>query len=306
MEIVRVGIESLNKNRVLKEFLRGVLALLSIVVTHYAGFLYKVPSVMISIAAVEFFPTFSALFAFYLAFSYATARVFGFLLSQIAAISYISVGSIIFRYGKFLKIKRYLKLYKARLKEESDLYWMFVVLLFCFFFSFAYIRTVTFEFSGFFIFCVVVILVAAILKTDILVISPVAIARRMVNKLRLKYRREMLASYMFVFVGVVLALSYYTGVLRFERLQGEEAVEVASGGFTGSVKILISNADGILAIEENDEVFNYVYASGETVIRLPYNKKPSTSSDAEAGDSANQPAESGNRLQPPAQVTEEN
>jgi hypothetical protein len=292
MEIVRVGLESLNKNKVIKEFLKGVLALLSVVVTHYAGFLYKIPSVMISVAAVEFFPTFSALFAFYLAFSYATARVFGFLLSQIAAISYISVGSIVFRYGKFLKIKRYLKLYKDRMKEENNLYWVFVVLLFCLFFSFAYVRAVTFEFSGFFIFCVVVIFVAAVLKTDILVISPMSIARRAVNKLRLKYRREMLASYMFVLVGIVLALSYYTGVLRFERLQGEKAVEFKSSGFNGSIKILISNADAVLAIEENDEVFSYVYASGKTVIRLPYSKKPATPADAESVNSGDQPAES--------------
>lgn len=282
MEVFKVGLERLNDNKVLKSAVKSGLALLSIMVTHYAGFLYKLPSAIVSVAAVEFFPTFSALFIFYLTFCYATARVFGFLFSQVGVVGYIFFSSAVYRYGRYVRVKKYLKTYKARSEEESNFYLISVGIVFSLLFLIAYVRPVSFEFSSFFIFCVAVIFISAVLKTDILVLRFRSVVRRLINERRLKYRREMIASYMFVVVGMFLALSYYAGVLRFERLERERAVEYASDYLVGDLKILMSNKDAVLAIEDSEEFFTYVYASGSAVIRLPYKKQNVLPADEEA------------------------
>ncbi|MDR8016016.1 hypothetical protein [Ectopseudomonas guguanensis] len=273
MEVIKLGLERLNSNKVLKGAIKGGLALLSIVVTHYAGFLYKLPSAIVSVAAVEFFPAFSAIFIFYLTFCYATARVFGFLFSQLAVVGYIFVSGMIYRYGRYVRVKKYLKAYKARSEEENNFYLISVAAMFLGLFLIVYVRPVSFELSGFFIFCVVIIFISAILKTDVLVLRFGSVLRRLFNERRLKYRREMIASYMFVVVGIFLALSYYAGTLRFERLEREKVVEYTSDNLVGDLKILISSKDAVLAIEDNEEFFTYVYASGSAVIRLPYKKQ---------------------------------
>lgn len=130
IEVVRFCHAKINEHKVLWLCVRASLIFLAFIVTHYAGFITNFPIWVISAAAVDLFPTFSALFVFYVTFCYSVARVMSFLISQFFMVISITTDGVDRRGHKFLWLRKYVKRYKNRSDEESAYYWAMTAFVF--------------------------------------------------------------------------------------------------------------------------------------------------------------------------------
>lgn len=281
VEAFKLGYAKLNEYKLLWLCLRGVFIFLALVITHYAGFITGFPIWVISAAAVDLFPTFSALFLFYLTFCYSVARVMGFVLSQFIVSMSIFFTGADRRGHKFRWLRKYVVNYKGRSDEESAYYWGMTVFAGVGLLFLTYVTPSGFTLSIIPMSAVLVLIFAAVLKTDILVAKPSKLFRKL--KKRPRYRGNLISGMGFVFFGVVLSLSYYAGVLRFERLINEKPIDYASSSLKANLVVLISNRDSVLGIEETESAISWIYSSGEVVMKRTYEKKsePKPSGDAE-------------------------
>lgn len=271
IDVVRFCHAKINEYKLLWLCARVSLVFLAFIVTHYAGFITNFPIWVISAAAVDLFPTFSALFIFYVTFCYSVARVMSFLVSQFVVAVSITTDGVDRRGHKFLWLRKYIKRYKNRSDEESVYYWGLTAFSFVGLLFLMYVRPSDFTLGSISIGALVVLIIAAVLKMDVMVLSPKRVASKVMRKAR--YRNNLLSSMGFVFFGVILSLSYYAGDLRFARLINESPVEYVASGFKSNLVVLISNADAVLGLEESESSFSWVYFSKGVLMRRSYEKK---------------------------------
>ena len=271
--VLKLILNRLRKNKTILAMLKGAIAIFSIVVTHYAGFLSGFPIVMISASAVDMFPTFSTLFLFYLTFCYSVSRVAGFVISQGMAGSSILSSVFYYRRPRIPRLRAYIKQYKSRVTEESFLYYGMTLSIFLLLFYITYVHPKELRLSPYFLIATVFILIAALLKSDILVLKPKAIIKRIKNKLRLKYRDNLFSAYVSLGFGIVLCAAFYAGDLRRDRLMQENATAYKSSMLEGNVKILMSNSRSVVGVEEGEEMVTWIYASKDAVQRFNYRKR---------------------------------
>ena len=271
IDVIRFCHAKINEYKVIWLCARVSLVFLAFIVTHYAGFLTSFPIWVISAAAVDLFPTFSALFIFYVTFCYSVARVMSFLVSQFVVAVSIIIDGVDRRGHKFLWLRKYIKRYKNRSDEESAYYWGLTVFSFVGLMFLVYVRPSDFTFGSVSVGGLVVLVVAAFLKMDVIVLSPKRVVRKIIRKSR--YRDNLLSSLGFVFFGIILSLSYYAGDLRFDRLTNESPVEYVADGFKSNLIVLISNSDSVLGVEESDSSVSWVYFSKGVMMRRSYEKK---------------------------------
>ncbi|RIA36173.1 hypothetical protein DFO61_0635 [Ectopseudomonas oleovorans] len=284
IDVVRFCHAKINEYKLLWLCARVSLVFLAFIVTHYAGFITNFPIWVVSAAAVDLFPTFSALFIFYVTFCYSVARVMSFLVSQFVVAVSITTDSVDRRGHKFLWLRKYIKRYKNRSDEESVYYWGLTTFSFVGLLFLIYVRPSDFTLGSVSIGALVVLVVAAVLKMDVMVLSPKRVASKVMRKAR--YRNNLLSSMGFVFFGVILSISYYAGDLRFSRLINESPVEYVTSGFKSNLVVLISNADAVLGLEETENSVSWVYFSKGVVMRRSYEKKQDhESSEESASDS---------------------
>ncbi|SDI71003.1 hypothetical protein SAMN05216588_12284 [Pseudomonas flavescens] len=285
---MKVTYEKLKEQQFLMLCVKFALVFFALSITHYAGFIAGFPIWVISAAAVDMFPAFSKLSVFYIAFCYSISRVLGFVTSQfIISISTIASGTGK-KENKFSWLKKYVVDYKGRSEEESAYYWVLTIFSTVGMVFLTYVTPSDFAFSTVPVLAMVVLVVAALLKMDVMVVRvskiPIKILRRP------KYRANLVPRMGFVLLGFALCLSYYTGLLRFERLMKEPPIEYKSGDFTASLVVLISSGDSVLGIEETEDFVYWTYSSGDTVMKRSYRKKsspkPSSDSSVEQGSKA--------------------
>lgn len=271
IEVVRFCHAKIHEYKVLWLCVRVALVFLAFIVTHYAGFITSFPIWVISAAAVDLFPTFSALFIFYVTFCYSVARVMSFLVSQFVVVVSITVDGIDRRGHKIAWLRKYVRRYKNRADEESVYYWALTAFSFVGLLFLIYVSPNDFTFGSVSFAALFVLVVAAALKMDMIVLSPKRVVVKFVRKAR--YRNNLLSGLGFVFFGVILSVSYYAGDLRFERLINESPIEYVSDGFKSNLIVLISNSGSVLGIEESEDAVSWVYFSKGVVMRRSYEKK---------------------------------
>lgn len=262
----------IKEEKILVSLAKGLLVILSILVTHYAGFISHFPIALVSAAAVEMFPTFSALTLFYLTFCYSFARVAGFVFSQGGVAFSIFIGAACHRKGWRQRLRQYIRLYKNRPAEESI--WnigittiFFICLLFL-----VYVAPESLNLGPVFYICAVMILMAAILKSDLMVLKLKDLAKRLKNKRRKKYRDSLFSSYLFLVFGLMLSGAFLAGSLRYYRLMGEGSVVYESANLKAELRVFINSSDSVVGLLEDEEYMTWVYASKDAVMRFPYKK----------------------------------
>nr|WP_152665034.1 hypothetical protein [Pseudomonas toyotomiensis] len=287
MNDVSLGLilNKIKENKLLISLAKGMLVVLSILVTHYAGFLSHFPIALVSAAAVEMFPTFSALTLFYVTFCYSFARVAGFVVSQGGVAFSIFIGAAYHRKGWRQRLRQYVRLYKNRPAEESI--WnvgITIIFFFCLLFL-VYVTPESLNLGPVFYVCSVMILMAVLLKSDLMVLKPKSLVKRVKNKRRKKYRESLFASYLFLGFGVVLSGAFVSGFLRYDRLMGEQPIVYKSANLKAELKVFISSSDSVVGLQEDEDYITWIYASKDAVMRFPYRRKSSISDETQKEES---------------------
>lgn len=251
--------------------LKAVMAFLSLGTVHYIGFLIEVPFEIVSVASLRFVTSFVATFTFYVMFCYMVTKVFSFAISQfyysaLAPLAALTIAASK-RFPKWLA-KPAKKMHRETNIAEKLIYWVFFFLIFTVMFNFAYLD---FDFStvgqltwmG-----VIGVVIASILKSGIL-IRPKTQIQRILDKKRIALRRSLMRDYSYLLAGSVVAISFYTGMLRFEKMMTEDLVNFESERFRGQVHVLLNVNDTYLLVETGFKKRIFIFLTESMMMRLP-------------------------------------
>ncbi|MHB2050352.1 hypothetical protein [Pseudomonas sp. VEM90] len=250
---------------------KAALVFLSLGTVHYVGFLMEVPLEIVSIVSLKFVASFVGTFTFYLTFCYIVAKVLSFSISQFYYSALAPLAALTFAASKLLP--NWLKKPARRMHRETNtaeklIYWVSFVFIFIFAINFSYLKfnyssvgKITWvSASG--------MAVAAFLKCGIL-IRPRTQVRRILDKKRIALRKSLVRDYSYLIAGLALVLSYYTGMLRFEKIMTERLVDFKSENHQGQAHVLLSVDGAYLLAESNLNKQELLYINDGVTIRLP-------------------------------------
>lgn len=264
-----------NKSSV-KLAVRVVLVALSLASAHYSGFMSHVPFELVSIIAVDLLPSFISVFAFYFILCYSIARVFAFAIAQFYASFFHMLAAIALRLRRHWP-ERFgrvgVKVYKEAIHYEPVLYWFFCFLILLFVFNFAYLG---FKYSAVSIFSLVLgagMVVALVFKAGFFARSPLVVVKRLFNAKRVALRRAVLKSCLYFLTGGALALSFYTGYIRFDKVRGEDEVYLEVGGFSGKVNVVMSSNGSFVALDQKTTPETFYFLNDKLMVVLEDKKK---------------------------------
>ena len=254
-----------------ENYIKITLVVLSLASAHYSGFMSQVPFEMISITAVDFLPAFISVFVFYFVLSYSIARVFAFGLSQF----YMSVFYSMLVLPLWLRKKwpekfrkSGVKTYKEITKLDPFIYWLILGCILVYVFNFSYLKFDYFKIGGHVKFLAISVFVALIFKAGFTIRNPLVVFKRMVNKRRVAYRRSLLKAFIYFLTGFSLGLSFYAGVLRYDKVVAEDAVNLKIGEYSRFVNLLVSSGGAFLAVDKSQELEVYIYAKDNVLVTL--------------------------------------
>lgn len=255
---------------------KALLAFLSLGTVHYVGFLIGVPLEILSITSLKFLTNFVATFTFYLTFCYLATKVFAFAISQFYYSGLAPFAALTFAASK--KFPRWLRKPARRMHRETKLaetliYWMFFAFIFIFLLNFSYLK---FDYStvGKMTWLAAIgISVSSILKSGIL-IRPKTQIRRILDKNRIALRRSLLRDYSYLLAGLAVVLSFYAGMLRFDKIMTEDFIDIKNENYQGQAHILLSVDDAYLLVEKSPGQRTFIYLTNEITARLTTSHNP--------------------------------
>ena len=231
----------------------------------------KVPLEILSIISIKFMASFVATFTFYLTFCYLVAKVLSFAISQLYYSALAPLAALTFAASRVLP--NWLKKPARRMHRETNaaeklIYWVSFVFIFMFSLNFSYLKfhyssvgEMTWVWAG-------GIFLAAILKCGIL-IRPRTQIKRILDKRRIALRRSLARDYSYLIAGLALALSYYAGMLRFEKIITEEPVDYKSEKHQGQSHVLLSIEGAYFLVESSSNKKEFLYIDNNVTMRLP-------------------------------------
>ncbi|POA73770.1 hypothetical protein C1888_06515 [Pseudomonas sp. GW531-T4] len=251
--------------------IKALLAFFSLGTVHYIGFLMEVPFEIVSIASLKFLTNFVATFTFYLTFCYMVTKVFSFAISQFYYSVLAPLAALTFAASK--KFPGWLKKPARRMHRETNMaekliYWTFFFIIFSFMLNFSYLKFDYSTVGKMTWMWVSGITLAAILKCGIL-IRPTTQVQRILDRKRVALRRSLIRDYSYLLAGSAVALSFYTGMLRFDKIMTEEVIDFKSEQYQGQVHVLLSIDDAYLLIESSFKKQTFLYLTGTIMMRLP-------------------------------------
>ncbi|CAI8910995.1 MULTISPECIES: hypothetical protein [Pseudomonas] len=266
------------------------LTLASLGTAHYMGFIMAVPFEVLSIISITFLVGFVGVFTFYVTLCYLVAKVFSFAISQFYYSFIAPFAACVYAAGRIKPgrlRKAAVRLHKETPLAEKIAYGLVMVIAFPLLLNFSYLK---FDFSdagGMVISLTLGIIAAAILKSGILIRGKAQIAR-IRDKRRVALRRRLLKEYLYLVVGMLLCLSFYAGMVRFQKVLGEDQIHLSGHGYTGDVHVIFNSAGAYLAIEDSGRERVFIYVDGDVSMRVKGQLRGSSEGQAAAPASADE------------------
>jgi len=256
----------------------------SLASTHYVGFMSKIPFEITSIVTLDFLPAFVGTFVFYTLLCFTIAKVIAFFFSQLL----FSAGHTLAAFTLWLRRhwpntfnRSATKLYREAIQFERPAYNILLVVFFLILFNVSYLEllyTSIGETTKIFMF---IAIFAIVLKIGFLARSPAKVVRRLRDEKRIAYRRQLTRALIYFGAGLVVAFTYYAGILRFEKLQKETATTIESKFFNGNANILLKSGDSFLALRQTDNSREYIFFNEQNSISLKIESEPKKLPNAE-------------------------
>ena len=239
-------IEAAGIQGTLAQVVLSALALASVGLAHFIGFLRHVADPFVPVIAQEMAPGFVATFFLYLAFCAITGRVIAMLLVlTVNSLAYLIV--LVLRRGPVSRGRRIIRLLNAERGAITPFHVVFALMIF----SYTYIDVSTvpsrylLELLG-----ALVLLFALTIRATFYVRTFSRTLSRGIATASPSRVRTLLGAIVLAF-GSVLVVSYLAGSSRFHKLWVDNDVEYYSDQFSGYLNVLLISDRTVLAMQHN-------------------------------------------------------
>lgn len=244
----------------------GVLAILSLSLAHYAGFLMKVPLQIVAVAGMPLAKGVTATFLFYVFFCAVFARVLTSIL-QLAVLPFIAATDR-FESGFRRKMdwshqRRFVRSHNRSIKWEGFIWIAIQALLFLLMMLSIYV-----EFAGTWIsvvglFTSIVLVVLTGLFRSGFFLQPQPSS--FIKKIRTRRARSgRAASAAFVTTTTALIIvAFFMGAMRANLLRDQQPHPIVTTTFTGSAAVIASSEGALLLYQKQGTDLRYIYSAPE-------------------------------------------
>lgn len=246
--------------------LGGILAIVSLALAHYAGFLMNVPLQLVAVAGLPLAKGVTATFMFYVFFCAVSARVLTSIL-QIIVLPFLVVGD---RFGRGFQRKMdwprqrsFVRTHSQTIKWEA-VAWIFVQLaFFLLLMSGIYVKfTITWT-SGLGILVSVVLAILTVLVRSGFFLQPQpSTFIRKIKTRKARYGRAASASFV-TGAAVLIVAAFFMGGLRASLLRDQEPQMIVTKEFTGMASIIASSEGALLLFQKQGSGIRYIYSAPE-------------------------------------------
>lgn len=252
-----------------RKIVMAVLAVFSISLAHYAGFVMQLPLPILAAAGSAMAPGVTAAFLFYLALCSIFARVMVSVMQFIYLPGMIIVDRV--RFGKLISIqkkRKYVRTYHELLQKEGLLWFSAQIFITVVGMFAVYANVPATLRTGFIILISVLLVAVAILfrARYFLILKTGRFIERW-NKSS-TFRANTATAMMVTLPAVLVVIAFVSGALRIKLLENTEPQQVTNCYFSGYARLLVSSGSASLLLQETGQKKRYIYSTPEYVVSV--------------------------------------
>lgn len=246
--------------------LGGVLAIISLSLAHYAGFLMDVPLQIVSVAGLQLAKGVTATFLFYIFFCAVCARV----ITSMVQLIILPGFAISDRLERGLRWKldwpqqrRFVRSHTQIIKWEGFILIIIKMILFIILISGIYLDFTATWISAAGIFVPIILAIISILLRSGFFLQPKS--RIFIRKVRMRsasYGRLTSAVFVTSTAALVIA-AFFMGNMRANLLRKQEQTRIITKEFTGMAAVIASSDGALLMFQKKGSAHRYIYSAPE-------------------------------------------
>jgi hypothetical protein len=246
--------------------LAGVLAIVSLSLAHYAGFLMKVPLQIVAVAGMPLAKGVTATFLFYVFFCAVFARVLASML-QLVVLPFLAVTDRLERGFRrrmdWPHQRRFVRSHSQTIKWEGYIWIAIQALLFLLLMLAIYVKFTITWISGVGLLTSIVLIVLSGLVRSGFFLQP--IPNTFIRKIKSRPARSgHVASAAFVTTTAALIIvAFFMGSMRASLLRDQGPHMIVTKEFTGMATVIASSEGAILLFQKQDAELRYIYSAPE-------------------------------------------
>lgn len=244
----------------------GILAIISLSLAHYAGFLINVPLQIVAVAGMPLAKGVTATFLFYLFFSAVFARVLTSML-QLVVLPFLALTDRLERGFKrkmdWEHQRRFVRSHTQTIKWEGYIWIAIQAVLFLLLMLGIYVKfTINWISGGGLIVSMVLVLLSGLVRSGFfLQPSPSAFSRKIRKR---PARSGQAASAAFVtMTAALIIVAFFMGGMRASLLRDQEPQLTKTNDFTGMSTVIASSEGALLLFQKQGEERRYIYFTSE-------------------------------------------
>jgi|GEM_PF-838347 len=246
--------------------LSGALAILSLSLAHYAGFLMKVPLQIVAVAGLPLAKGVTATFLFYVLFCAVFARVLTSMF-QLVALPFLTATDRLElglrRKMTWLHQRRFVRSHKETIKWEGYIWVILQAAIFLLVMLAIYVKFTMTWFSGVGLFTsiIFVVLSGLVRAGFFLQPSPSIFIKKI--KRRPAYSGRAASATFVTATAALIVTAFFMGSMRASLLRNDEPHMIVTREFTGNANIIASTEGALLLFQKQGDEFRYIYSTPE-------------------------------------------
>lgn len=255
-----------NKGRIIST----ILAIVSISLAHYAGFLSELPLQIVAASGSDLMLGVTTTFIFYISFSAILARIIiwfflPFVLFIIAVTGRAEHG---LKLKRMSKKKKFVKNYKNMLKNENSLVVLAQFIIFILIMQGLYLNLeFTWMYASLFIVTLFLVILSGLFRANFLLLFNI---KQYLNRLNNRPNEKVnaVSAALFTAVTTLVVTSFAMGLMRVNTLTKSKQQQITNHYFNGYASLIANSGSSTLLFEKADGKSRYIFLTANYALAV--------------------------------------
>jgi hypothetical protein len=246
--------------------LGGVLAIISLSLAHYAGFLMNVPLQILAVAGMPLAKGVTATFLFYVFFCAVCARVLTSIL-QLVILPLIALADRLERGFRrrmdWSHRRRFVRSHSQTIKWEGVAWIFFQAFLFLLSMLAIYVKfTITWTSAAWLLLSIILVVLSGLVRCGFFLQPKPKIFYRKIKARRARSGRAASAAFVTI-TGALIIVAFFMGAMRAQLLRDQAPHRIVTKEFTGQAAVIASSDGALLLFQRQGAEMRYIFSAPE-------------------------------------------